>query len=351
MADFYLFTKTVWDEPPRLRHQIAQLLAAAGHEVLFFQKPGYRREPATPLMPGITGVRTRYLLHAQLRLLPPLVTANAAIERREIRRIAGEPPRIGIINFNFDYDFLRILYPRARLLTIINDDFIAGARPLARESVRRALRATVRVSDHSVAVSYPLVDQLRAWTDRVSLFLPWSRGPYVKPPARRERPDVLYWGYIGGRIDFAAVRHILDSGIGIHFVGPLTPSTQLGAILRHPNAHYRPAATLSEIEDVLERCCASLLAYDPNFAAMNVVTASNRSFELLSRGLPLLYPALPALLESPPGVTYRCPSPQAYVEAIRSAQAAFDAVQPSIEQYLEAHTAARRYPQLMEFFE
>jgi hypothetical protein len=351
VADFYLFTKTVWDEPPRLRHQVAQLLAAAGHEVLFFQKPGYGREAATQLMPGITGVRTRYLLHAQLRILPQLATANAAVECREIRRIAREPPRIGIVNFNFDYDFLRTLYPRARLLTIINDDFVEAARPVAREAVRRALRATARVSDGCAAVSYPLVDQLRAWTDRVSLFLPWSRGPYVQPRLQRARPDVLYWGYIGGRIDFAAVRHILDSGIRIHFVGPLTPSIQVSEMLRHPNAEYRPAASLSEIEDVLDRCCASLLAYDLNFTAMKALTASNRSFELLSRGLPLLYPALPALLESPPGVTYRCQSPQAYVEAIRSAQAAFDAVQPSIEQYLEAHTAARRYRQLMEFFE
>lgn len=349
--DFYAFTKSMWDEAPRLRHQVASLIAGAGHEILFFQKPTLKRRAVRTVGPHLHTVGTRYAMHQQLRFMKPLSVLNAAVEKAELRRAAPEPPRIGILNFNYDYEFLREVYPDARIVTLINDDFIDGARWFSRRETTRALAATARMSDRCVAVSFPLVDQLRAFTDRVDLFLPWSRSGYTRPPAGLDRPDVLYWGYINDRIDAVAVRHVLESGVRVHFVGPVIPSPKVASFLDHPNVSHRPAASLAELREIIDRCCASLLPYDINFKQVAAITINNRAFEILSFGLPLLYSDLPGLIDSPPGVIYRNASPEAYVEAIRSARVSFDAVQPVIEQFLEGHTGRERYTQLMSYFQ
>ena len=41
MDDFVLFTNTQWTQAPRLRHQVARLLAHAGHRVTFFERPAH----------------------------------------------------------------------------------------------------------------------------------------------------------------------------------------------------------------------------------------------------------------------------------------------------------------------
>jgi hypothetical protein len=349
--DFYLFTKTVWNEPPRLRHQVAQLLAAAGHDVLFFQKPGYVRERATTLQPHLTAVRTRYLMHSQLRAARLLSRTNAAVEKREIRRIAPAPPRIGIVNFNYDYEFLRDLYPDAKIVTVTNDDFIDGARPFVRTETSRAMAATARMSDRNLVVSYPLLQQLRGFTDRVDLFLPWSRSGYNRPPAGRDRPDLLYWGYLNDRIDAKAVLHVLDAGVRVHFVGPITPSPKMSSFLEHPNATYRASATLPELQEIIDRCAASILPYDLAFKQVAAITINNRAFELLSYGLPLLYSDLPGLIDAPRRVIYRCASPRGFVDAAHDARDSFDAAQPEIAGFLESHTGEQRYEQLMGYFQ
>ena len=35
----FFFTKTNWNEQPRMRHQLALLLRNYGHQILFFEKP------------------------------------------------------------------------------------------------------------------------------------------------------------------------------------------------------------------------------------------------------------------------------------------------------------------------
>ena len=33
-----IFTKTLWNEPPRLRHQLSKMLSSYGHTITFFEK-------------------------------------------------------------------------------------------------------------------------------------------------------------------------------------------------------------------------------------------------------------------------------------------------------------------------
>jgi glycosyltransferase involved in cell wall biosynthesis len=345
---FALFTKTLWHEPPRLRHQVAHMLLRRGHEVDFFEKnfgpagDGYTEKGA-----ALRRHRHRELLHHQLRVHPLLSRLNAEVEKSEIRRRLQIAPDHVVVNFNYDYYFLRELAPEQRILTVINDDFVAGSRWFARREAGRVLAATAGMSDHTLVVSYPLRDALRPVARDVVLFLPWARRPYSEPRLLGPRDEVLYWGYINERIDVEAVERILGEGIRINFAGPVTWNRQIHALLKHPNATYLGPRKLEDIPEVLERCACSLLAYDASQPMVGAVTISNRAFELMSWGLPLVYTNLPGLLEAPPEVIHRCRTPEEFIAGYHAARAGFAEAQGVIRGFLEAHTEDVRYEALM----
>ena len=45
-VNFYLFSKTNWEEMPRLRHQFARMLAIRGHKIFFSKTNISNRSPA-----------------------------------------------------------------------------------------------------------------------------------------------------------------------------------------------------------------------------------------------------------------------------------------------------------------
>lgn len=351
---FYFFTKTYWDEPPRIRHQLAELLGTRGNEVVFFETPRFLLRPPAPpsrnpVPANVRLVRTTQLIHHQLRVLPPFAEANAVVERRALRAVVREvgSPDV-IINFCYDYFFLREVFGQVPLIALMNDDFIAGARWFAKPAAERALAATISSSDHSLTVSHPILRQLRRYTDLADLFLPWARRRYQPPdPNLSERESLLYWGFINERIDLASVRALLDRGVRIEFVGPISDLPAARAIVEHQNARYHGVLSNTELAPIAARCLAAILPYDASHPMVQAVTISNRAFDLLSFGLPLLYVDLPGLLEAPPDVIHRCRTVEDYVRALNGVRATFNQAQVGIRALLDQHTPDARYEQLM----
>lgn len=341
-----MLTRTRWTEPPRLRHQVARLLAAHGHEVTFLERPSLFHRPDSRTEEGILLRSHRELVHHQLRLARPFSLINTAVMRRDLRRLLADGSPDLVVNLNYDCYVIRELLPSTPIVTIINDDFVNRSRWFARAESRWAYRRTLLVSDETLVVSYPLVRQAQAVTTEVELFLPWARTPYRAPEPGRDRPGVLYWGFLNDRLDWRVIRGLLDEGQLIHFAGPIERTRQAGPILAHPNARYHGVVKLADIEPVLAECSASILPY--NLARSHLeVTISNRAFELLSWGLPLVYADYPELLEAPPGVFHKARSVADYQRGIAAARSGFDAMQPVIAGFLEAHTPERRHAQLI----
>ena len=75
---FLIFTKTRWDELPRIRHQVAWMLRDHGHDVVFMEK-------SSPIWHGgnqfakdnIQLIRYPELIHHQLRIINSFVEVNA----------------------------------------------------------------------------------------------------------------------------------------------------------------------------------------------------------------------------------------------------------------------------------
>jgi hypothetical protein len=205
--------------------------------------------------------------------------------------------------------------------------------------------------DANFVVSYPLRDQLLPFTDKVELFFPWARVPYRRPSANGARRDLLYWGYINDRADAELVVGLLDAGRRVHFVGPVADSPRVRTMSEHRNAVMHGPAAITAIADVLAQCCASIAPYDVSYRYVAAATVSNRTFDLLAAGLPMIFSDLPALLEAPRGVLYRCRNVAEFVAAADEAELTFHDVQPVIENFLAAHTPELRYRQLMRHFE
>src|SRR5690606_13454257 len=105
---YLLVSKTLWSDVPRIRHQIARLLASNGHQVFFVQKNtvlGPRKQAVAE--DRITLLQHGELLRHQLRCLPFLSRINARYEGNQLCKLKNEfdLQNCIVLNFNYDSDY------------------------------------------------------------------------------------------------------------------------------------------------------------------------------------------------------------------------------------------------------
>jgi glycosyltransferase involved in cell wall biosynthesis len=356
MSTFIIFTRTDWSEAPRLRHQVTQLLLEAGHRVHFFELPRPVLSPEAPRAPvaGVAPafVRTTHLIHHQLRVVPPLHGINAWFVRRQIESFLRTLPsnEVTVINFSYDYYFLRKLFPKQRIVTIINDDFEAQSRLPICGHITWALRRTCLMSDAVFAVSLPLVRRLSQWSNAV-LFLPWSSMQYTAPRENISgRTRLLFWGFIDNRLDLDMLDRVAKDLARrgpqweLLLVGPTQGRGREAAVrsmARHTNVRILDSHRLDQLP--LDTILASVIPYLTP-AAMDAVTLPNKAMQLLAHGLPLLISGMPAFIEAP--FVRRLDGEESPATVIDSCIADFNALQPTIAKFLGENTPESRLSQL-----
>ena len=296
---------------------------------------------------------TKQLLHHQLRVLPVLHWMNARYAAAQIRRAQHDwirTPDIAVINFNYDFYFLRSVFPTQRIITIVNDDFATMSRLPFTHHIKWALRRTCMMSDSVLAVSSPLRAQLSEWCDP-QLFLPWSADGYHRPvPDVSRRTILLYWGYINIRLDMAVVdalaRHLMQHRPTwrIQFVGPRdgrSGARVCDALAKYSNVEVLGERTLSELPT--DRVLAALIPYQ-RVPFNDAIMLSNKTVQLLSRGLPLLISGMPAFIERP--FIRRLDSRETIGQVLDSCMANFNRWQDEIESFVDENSAASRLQQL-----
>jgi hypothetical protein len=362
MSRYFFLTKTRWDEQPRLRHQLARLLADAGNEVLFFEKPRYLWQAMSrPRQPenNVTLIPHRHLMHHKLRLTSSLQLANATVIKDSLKSsmvLLDVSADDVIVNFNFDYWFLRDIFPENRIITIINDDFISDA-PLGYEKhLRWAMARTCSSSDRVLTVSVPLQEQLSAYC-KPELFLPWADCAYRKPCHSSRRDTLLYWGYINKRVDFRLVRDFAEQAASVRpnirllFAGPVQDKLFGGvrSLGSARNIQIVPPAGLEEL--VTDRVLAGFLPYRANVRVVDACTLPNRGLRLLARGLPLLIsglPALPHFMKAPFIVRMDAGD---IAKSIDTLLRQFDDMQPAIQAFVSRNGAEVRLRQFLELLD
>jgi len=357
---FIFFTKTLWSEPPRIRHQLANMLLKYGHEVVFFEAPSYllkqskvsikRRDDYQKLI----FLKTKQLIHHQLRVFSLLVELNSCFEKGQIRKIIGKYSLIDepvtIINFNYDYFFLKELFPDTPIITVINDDFVAQARLFNGKHVLNALAKTCGISDAVLSVSSPLVEQLKPFCSPI-LFLPWADSDYEKP-SKNERDSVLLWATIGNFIDFYLLADIAIARPNVQFdlYGPIQKTANKSLVRlcqKFNNVTYFGVKSLSELR--LEKYYASVLPYKAGKKEIEAVSLANKTLRLMSKGLPLVTHGMPNYLEH--DAIYKCEGISSVLLALDECRTRFDDLQEEIVSFVANNTEDVRYLEFLQILD
>jgi hypothetical protein len=335
-----VISRTPWFETPRIRHQLSRMLRDGGFNIFYLETIFGNKPESEVTEYGIQVFRIYERVHHQLKPFEFLSKLNTRAVKKQIIELFSGFDFVAVFNFNYDYDFIGEIF-RAPIITLINDDFIASAKPWMKSTVVNALARTCKKSDSVLSVSYSLDKHLKQLSNRSELFLPWSVKPYRRPAAAVKRDTVLYFGYIS-RVDTRFIDALCNNGIPIRFVGPV-----LGDGLKvkkkyelYDNIEFLSSRPLDNV--ILDDVCCSIALYDLKDPSTVAITASNRMFQLLAEGIPLVYPDMPNLIYAPATVIAKCSKPEEFSEAVRFFRINFDRVQDDIKSFLEEHTVTKR---------
>ncbi len=345
-----IFTKTNWNEPPRLRHQLAKLLLSYGHQITFFEKTNLKSLKIEKYTKDkINFIRHYELLHHQLKPFNFLIKLNQFIIKYFIKNSLKNNDIDLIINFNYDYDFLRELFPNKKVITIINDDFTAQAKPWMKKSIKTQLASTCQNSDIVLTVSYPLQKQIKEFDIDAYIFFPWAEQRYVAPTnVNQKRDTILFWGYIDHRVDWDIIQYLLDQNIKLRFIGNIQSNIKekVEELRRYNNFEVLTATSIDKIR--FNDICCSVLPYDLDVNGVKAISISNRAFQLLSYGIPLIYSDLPELINAPTNVISRSRNNKEYLKSIEYFKNNFSLCQNDIEVFLCKHYSEQRYKLIMD---
>ena len=354
MKRFIFFSKTMYSETPRIRHQLADLLVSYGHEVVFYQKPLFFFENKEKLInqkfsDKFEIKQTKQLFHHQLRLFSWISLLNSTYETRQVRNsFENIDDEDIIINFNYDYSFLRSIFKKNKIITLINDDFVAQAKFNNGKHVIKSLIEISNFSDAVLTVSYPLLNQVQQYSKRAELFLPWTEIGYIEPHIK-ERDSLLVWASINDVIDYEIIRNISLKyhKYKIFLIGPMDRKIQslVTELLKgFSNLFYLDPKNLEELDDI-GSFFAALLPYRAGVKSTEAVTAANKTFRLMSLGLPLIVHGMPNFYEHE--AIFKCSNLNEVKKSIEYCHSNFYDMQPSIKKLVNEQQPEQRYEQIM----
>ena len=357
---FLFLTKTLWCEQPRLRHQLARLLANAGHTVHFVEKPCFPYELPRASVSGHQNIhlyQKRQLVHHKLRVNRLIQSLNAVYESREISGlISGLEVRKFdvVVNFNYDYYFLRTLFPDSSIYTIINDDFWSRAFFGYQAPLKGMLARTCAISDEVLTVSTPLYSQLEQFC-RPKLFYPWADVPYFFTESKVRRDTLLFWGHLTSRLDYSFVSRLLEQieneGLDyrILFVGPVGQGGhEFEKVKAHPSVQYLSSTALDDLP--LERVLAGFIPYKENVAEIDAITLPNKALQLLARGLPLTITGMPNFIEAPFVFKFNQKN-TSNLKMLEFLERSFIDLQGSIREFVQKNSGQARLNELYNLFD
>lgn len=351
---FIFFSKTMYSETPRIRHQLSNLLISYGHEVIFYQKPLFFFHRNKNLINEKVSDRleirqTKQLLHHQLRLFGWGKYLNSTYETKQIKlSLKSIKDNDVIINFNYDYFFLRNIFKKNKIITIINDDFVAQANFNHGRHVIDSLLEVSKFSNSVLAVSYPLLAQVQQYTNRAQLFLPWAENSYSKPIINK-KDSILIWASINTIIDFDIVKNISIKfpQYKIYLIGPMHERVKeiIDILLESQlNIFYLKPKNLNELNDI-GNFFVGLMPYKSGVKSTEAVTAANKTFRLMSIGLPLIVHGMPNFYQHE--TIFKCNNLDEIIKSIDFCYTNFDKMQTSIKELVNEQQPAQRYTQIL----
>jgi len=344
---FVFITKTRWDENPRVRHQLARMLSKRGHQVIFVERGNpFSYKGLRVAEENILVCRPLEPIHHQLRIFRWLQVLSNYLYSLSLHYIFKNTDlsEFIFINFNYEADFISKIYSKNTFVTYLIDDWVAQAKLCDGRHVSYQQDLTVSQSDVLLCVSEPIRRQFPTH-DNNHLFLPWHEGIQTDE-IKSDTSDgiqLFFWGVIDYRLDFLLIKKLAlkAPAFTIHLIGPVDKrqTKHVTNLLNHNNIILHDPMPLSELRKM--NLHVSIIPYVSGVKDIEAVTASNKTFRLLSAGWPIITTGMPHFYSSK--VTVKAASDEEIVSYAKSfyknAESFFD------EAKLEAskHTEENRY--------
>jgi len=311
-----LVTSSDWNEAPRLRHQMAKKLLE-WYRLVWIQVPtsnSPEKKTLTHPTPNLTVLQLAKRSRLIELLWDNIPVFHRYFNRFLLKEIRSSLERLDFENINlitFQINFVEVLDLRQNGFSIYvcNDPFPSYRRKYHKRLFESYEAQIAKKVDVSLAVSDPLVQQLKNYSPNVKLFLP---GHDIKISGEYEQTTskevvLTYMGFIDKRINYDWIKSFLREypQIKMRFIGPIKSVNEVAELKEFSNVEFVPSVTGQMLFKELSKSNVLLLPFKGDNITVQYMSAPNKLFQYLVTGRPIVSCKIPALVELPNKCVYQ----------------------------------------------
>lgn len=326
---------TPWNEPPRIRHQITRQLTRF-YNVLYIQLPfgsDSQEDQFEQINEHLLIFRPKKIHRTSQRLWANFHPFHSFYNKKLVKKIDNAIQAIGYtkaVLINFQFNFPEIMLPDTFITKIYlcNDEFPDRTKwSWKRRQLKEYEDQVASNSDACIAVSLPLLDKLKKLNRNARLLLPGHEFDVSREPAvmryfsGRKRPiRVCFMGYINERIRFDWLLELVKiEEFDVTLIGPVQRDSRLSELLAYPNFKVAPRIEGSDLHEALSMMDVLIIPYDTKLKSVQAITASNKFFQYLACGKPIVISDMPHFIDLADKCIYRARDAKEFIECIRRA--------------------------------
>ena len=314
-----LITSSDWYEAPRLRHQMAKKLLE-WYDVIWIQCPSsispsqintYKPVPNLTVLQLPKRNRVQELLWDNIPIFHWLENLHL------LHTIKKNIPNVSLKNVNmitFQINFVEVLglVKNGFAIYVCNDPFSSYRKRYYKWLFDRYESKIAKRVDVSLAVSDPLVKQLKKYSPNVKLFLP-SHDIDISEEYKKNISDkktLLYMGFVDKRINFKWLKEIAikHPEFVIRFIGPVKNINEVVELKKISNVEFYPSVIGEDLHRELLKASVLLLPFKRNNLTVQYMSAPNKLFQYLATGRPIVSCEIPYLVDLPEKCVYQSDS-------------------------------------------
>lgn len=327
---------TDWNEPPRIRHQVTRQLLRK-YNVLYVQiysgvEKGFH---SIIFNNGIAFLKLGFRIPGLGRLFYAFPLLESLFGRYVTSKIKKAVIELGyskatLVNFLFNLVEINDMDIFDKKIFICNDDFLNMNEKLS--SGRKAYLNSRQInvclsSDFIFAVSQSLCDKINSDLERdvCQLLLPGVEFVDVNVVdlylnrTKSSLVNVAFMGYVDDRLNWDWLFALLNDGrFSITFIGPKN-SNKLDEIYGHSNANFIDFLHGKNLIEKLATFDVLTIPYDTSQKSVQAIAISNKFFQYLNSGRPVVISNMPGFIDYGSGVVYRSNSSEQFISNLFSA--------------------------------
>lgn len=328
-----ILTVSPWDEPKRLRKQIAEVLAL-DMKVIYVTLPYGLCKPASSKDQTEGNIRILSLAAppVPMRLLGASLIVQRIYERFLSWRLERKLRSVGeirtVLCFTQMHSGLLARFAKEKVIYFANDDHVSMApNEKIAGRISRDEEQAISHSSRVVSVSEVIAHKLARFGRPVHVMYP-GHNSAVLPLSRfnndiRLRRSACFFGYIDWRIDFALLALMLESGWSVDLIGKEVGTAKKIDNLKNQFSDrfnmYSPVP-VDDVADQLARYEVLIIPYRyRNASQAEVMELPNKTFVYFCALRPVVTTWMPNLKYVEPGLIYRARTNDEFLECCERA--------------------------------